>query len=277
MYPRLIRRDIQGLRALAVLAVMIFHLNPAWLPGGFVGVDIFFVISGFLLTEILLVKKQEGGVTFRIVAGFYTARARRIAPAYYAMLLLVALAAAIFFIPSDFATFRDSFSSAGLFRSNQFFANYGDYFATQSHEQPLLHTWSLAVELQFYLLVPFLILIPSGRWLPLVLVAFLIFFTLVAQYRLEFSGQEGAVYYSLSARIPEFIAGSLAAVYLASNHIGRGISRGLSIAGVRCCVDFAGQTKTGRYSCECSLSVGWRSFLFFVPLALAYISLPALR
>ena len=213
----MVRRDVEGLRGIAVLAVMVFHLNPALLPGGFVGVDVFFVISGFLLTAILLEKKEKAGITSEVIIGFYAARVRRIVPAYYAMLVITALAAAILFIPADFDTFLESFTSAGAFRSNQFFSSYGDYFAPESHEQPLLHTWSLALELQFYLLVPLLILVPSRKQLPWILGLILLLATLAAEYRLRILGSEELVYYSLTARIPEFLAGSLAAWYLASD------------------------------------------------------------
>ena len=155
MSPALIRPDVQGLRGLAVLAVMVFHFNPAYLHGGYIGVDIFFVISGFLLTAILLSKKEESGLSLKLIVEFYGARIRRIVPAYFTMLLFVALLAAVFFEPGDFESFRESFLSATFFRSNYFFASYGDYFAPESHEQSLLHTWSLAVELQFYALVLF--------------------------------------------------------------------------------------------------------------------------
>jgi peptidoglycan/LPS O-acetylase OafA/YrhL len=92
------RPDIQGLRAIAVLAVMAFHFNPAWLPGGFVGVDVFLVISGFLITGILLHKKAQADYSLpATLKYFYSSRFKRIAPAYFVMLVLVALVAAVFF------------------------------------------------------------------------------------------------------------------------------------------------------------------------------------
>ncbi|HDZ38106.1 MAG TPA: acyltransferase, partial [Marinobacter sp.] len=85
------RSDIQGLRAIAVLAVMVFHYNPTWLPGGFIGVDVFLVISGFLITSILLKKKAQPGYTLSATFKyFYSSRLKRIAPAYFFMLVLVA-------------------------------------------------------------------------------------------------------------------------------------------------------------------------------------------
>ena len=142
------RPDIQGLRAIAVLAVIIFHLNPTWLPGGFVGVDIFLVISGFLIASILLHKKNKP--EYELIATikyFYTSRIKRIAPAYYSVLIVVTLVAAVLFLPADFAVYKESLEKAAYFNSNNFFATFGDYFVPANHEQPLLHTWSLAIEI----------------------------------------------------------------------------------------------------------------------------------
>src|SRR5690606_30960463 len=147
------RPDMQGLRAIAVLGVIIFHLNPAWLPGGFIGVDIFLVISGYLIASILLHKKNKPD--YRLAATlsyFYTSRFKRIVPAYFATIIVVSLLAAVLFLPADFSTYRDGLKKAVWFNSNNYFAGFGDYFAPANHEQPLLHTWSLAIELQFYLL-----------------------------------------------------------------------------------------------------------------------------
>lgn len=208
------RKDIQGLRAIAVLAVMVFHLNPNWLPGGFIGVDVFLVISGFLITSILLHKKS--GVDFSLTETlkyFYVGRFKRIAPAYFVMLIVVALLAAVLFLPSDFNTFRKGLEKATWFNSNRYFASFGDYFAPTNYEQPLLHTWSLAVEIQFYLLAPFLVLLLPVKWLKWVFMVLLVSFTGLAEYRLRFIGAEQATYYSLYARLPEFFAGGLAALY----------------------------------------------------------------
>jgi peptidoglycan/LPS O-acetylase OafA/YrhL len=209
------RPDIQGLRAIAVLAVMAFHFNPAWLPGGFVGVDIFLVISGFLITSILLHKKTQAGYSLpETLKYFYASRFKRIAPAYFVMLVLVALVAAVFFLPQDFNTFKKGLEKAAWFNSNNYFAGFGDYFAPANHEQPLLHTWSLAVEIQFYLLAPFMVLLLPIRWLKWVFTGLLIGLTAIAEYRMRILGIEQATYYSLYARLPEFFAGALAALYV---------------------------------------------------------------
>ena len=207
------RPDIQGLRAIAVLTVMLFHYNPAWLPGGFVGVDVFLVISGYLIVRILLQKKARPG--YRMAATlryFYTSCIKRIAPAYFAMLVLVSLLAAILLLPQDLATYKKGMNQAAWFRSNSYFAGFGDYFAPASHEQPLLHTWSLAVEIQFYLLAPFLVLLLPTKALKWTLSLLLVGLTALAQYRLSVLGIQQATYYSLYARLPEFFVGGLVAV-----------------------------------------------------------------
>ncbi|WP_435927062.1 acyltransferase family protein [Dryocola sp. BD613] len=211
------RPDVQGLRAIAVLAVIVFHYNPAWLPGGFVGVDIFFVLSGFLITSILIDKKQKADYQLlNAIQYFYLSRIKRIFPAYFFMLVFIGVFTAIVFLPSDFTEFLVGLKKAIWFNSNSYFSTFGDYFSPATHEQPLLHTWSLAVEIQFYLIIPFLILLLPVRILKVVLWAFFIVFIILAEYQLRAVGAEQATYYSLAARLPEFFAGSLTALYLIS-------------------------------------------------------------
>jgi peptidoglycan/LPS O-acetylase OafA/YrhL len=208
------RPDIQGVRAIAVFAVMAFHLNPTLLPGGFIGVDVFLVISGFLITNILMHKKEN--VDYRLAETlkyFYASRFKRIAPAYFVMLIVVALVAAVLFLPQDFSTFKNSLERAVWFSSNRYFSGFGDYFAPANFEQPLLHTWSLAVEIQFYLLAPFMVLLLPVRWLKWIFTGLFIGLTALAEYRLRFMGIEQATYYSLYARLPEFFVGGLVALY----------------------------------------------------------------
>lgn len=212
------RTDIQGLRAIAVLGVMIFHYNPNWLSGGFVGVDVFLVISGFLITSILLSKRNNKDYSFNATLKyFYISRLKRIVPAYLFMLVVVSLVAAVLFLPKDFYVFSDSFEQAVRFTSNNYYADFGNYFAPESYEQPLLHTWSLAVEIQFYLLAPFIALILPIHWLKWVFTVLLVALSLIAEYRLRVLAIEQETYYSLYARLPEFFAGSLAALYAVRN------------------------------------------------------------
>lgn len=202
------RDDIQGLRALAVLAVIVFHVNHNWLPGGFVGVDIFFVISGYLITGIVTRQKAQG--TFDALS-FYKSRLRRIVPAYVFLLALVAMVMAIVLTPRDFHSFFDSLKSALYFNSNNYFNNQNDYFAAASHELPLLHTWSLAVEMQFYLVLPLLVVLMPLRYTKPALAVIATALVLYAEYRL-FNNEKQAVYFSLLARVPEFLIGGLLAI-----------------------------------------------------------------
>jgi peptidoglycan/LPS O-acetylase OafA/YrhL len=205
MSPRAdIRLDIQGLRALAVVAVIAFHMQVDWLPGGYLGVDVFFVVSGFVVSRVIL-QRPEGFAWL----GFYANRVRRIVPAYAAMLLVVALLSAVLLVPDDFRLFEKSLRRALLFTSNQHFAQEGDYFAPAAHEWPLLHTWSLAVEMQFYLLLPLILRWTPRRWLSPVLAVLCLAGLAIAQWRLSRDG-EGllGLYYAMSARAPEFLMGA---------------------------------------------------------------------
>lgn len=199
-----IRLDIQGLRALAVLAVIVFHVQATWLPGGFLGVDVFFVVSGFVVSRVIL--QRGDGFSWR---GFYASRLRRIVPAYATMLLVTALLAAVLLVPEDFRLFEASLRRALLFTSNQHFANAGDYFAPAAHEWPLLHTWSLAVEMQFYFLLPLILRLTPRRWLSTVLSAACVAGFAIAQWRLMRSGGDlQPLYYAMTARAPEFLMGA---------------------------------------------------------------------
>lgn len=204
-----IRLDIQGLRAVAVLAVLIYHTNAAWLKAGFVGVDVFFVISGFIITALL----TERSAKLQLGA-FYASRIKRILPAYLVMLAVVCAVSAVLLLPPDFSLFFKSLKSSALFTSNRYFAHFGSYFAPQADELPLLHTWSLAIEMQFYLFFPLLIAcVPTHRRLVL--------FALLALALFAWSGYgslvgnaSGALYFSLLARAPEFLVGALVALAL---------------------------------------------------------------
>ncbi len=146
------RRDIDGLRSLAVLFVLVFHFELVALgEGGFQGVDIFFVISGFLITSIILKQLQRGTFDFR---GFYIKRVRRLAPALMVVLILTMIAGGILLLPSDYIALAKQFAATQFYYSNFFFWQNVNYFQLQADATPLLHTWSLAVEEQFYLLFP---------------------------------------------------------------------------------------------------------------------------
>lgn len=203
-----IRNDIQALRALAVLAVVVCHMNPSWLPGGYLGVDIFFVISGFVITQLLVRAKDVH------LGKFWMQRIFRIFPAYAVMLAVVAPLAAVVFLPENFSQFSSSWIKSLLFVSNQYFSSYGDYFSPLLTEQPLLHTWSLAVEMQFYLFYPFLILFLlryRALWLLLVVTALGFGY---AQWVWMQASTHAPLYYALLIRAPEFLFGCALSAYV---------------------------------------------------------------
>lgn len=151
------RREIDGLRAVAVIPVIFFHAGFTFFSGGYVGVDIFFVISGYLITSIIISELEQG--TFSILR-FYERRARRILPALFFVMLLCIPFAWMWMLPSQFKDFSQSLVAVSVFASNVLFWRESGYFEAASEEKPLLHTWSLAVEEQYYMLFPiFLILL----------------------------------------------------------------------------------------------------------------------
>lgn len=150
------RRDIDGLRAVAVLAVLGYHLGFSWLSGGFVGVDVFFVISGYLIGAMILQDVKIGAFS---LMGFYARRVRRIAPAFTAMSLSILVLAYFVLLPAEYVRLAWSTLFAALSVSNVYFANHTGYFDAPAGGQILLHTWSLGVEEQFYFVFPLLILL----------------------------------------------------------------------------------------------------------------------
>ncbi|MFA6959815.1 MAG: acyltransferase family protein [Opitutaceae bacterium] len=151
------RADIDGLRAIAIIGVVVFHLCPNLLPGGFLGVDVFFVISGFLITTIL--QKSIDDDRFSLV-DFYERRIRRIIPALFVLFFILSLGACWLLLPPDLMAFGKSMRYAVISLSNfHFLNNSHDYFNDAGSGVPLLHTWSLAVEEQFYLIFPFVLLL----------------------------------------------------------------------------------------------------------------------
>jgi peptidoglycan/LPS O-acetylase OafA/YrhL len=148
------RKDINGLRALAVIAVVIFHFKPTWMEGGFAGVDVFFVISGFLMTGIIFRSLELNDFS---VLKFYVARANRIIPALALLCIFLLLMGMIILTPNEYKELgKHVVGSIGFF-SNILYWSESGYFDSASHDKWLLHTWSLSVEWQFYIIYPLVI------------------------------------------------------------------------------------------------------------------------
>jgi peptidoglycan/LPS O-acetylase OafA/YrhL len=149
------RPDIDGLRAISVTVVMLFHLGMTTMSGGFVGVDVFFVISGYLITSIIAREVDAGEFTF---AGFYERRIRRIYPALMVVLAAAFLGAWVALMPREFLAFARTLIATPLFAANFMFLGEDGYFDAASVTKPLLHIWSLGVEEQFYIVFPWLLI-----------------------------------------------------------------------------------------------------------------------
>ena len=150
------RPEIDGLRALAVLPVLLFHAGFQFFQGGFVGVDIFFVISGYLIANIII---NELSIERFSLLTFYERRARRILPALFCVMFFSIPFAWLWLVPYNLNNFGQSLISVTFFLSNVLFWWEGGYFDTAAELKPLLHTWSLAIEEQFYVLFPIFLIV----------------------------------------------------------------------------------------------------------------------
>lgn len=205
------RKDINGLRAIAVLAVVVFHFNRGWMPGGFIGVDVFFVISGFLMTSIIFNGLKLNSFS---LLDFYKSRARRIVPALSVMLMCVMVYGWYNMYTPEFRTLAKHAYSSLLFISNIIYWKESGYFEQGAEEKWLLHTWSLSVEWQFYILYPLAILTIS-RIFNLKISRFLILLAGIASLSFCIYASRILVsssYFLLPTRAWEMIAGGL--VYL---------------------------------------------------------------
>ena len=203
------RADIDGLRSLAILPIVLFHAGFTTFSGGFVGVDIFFVISGYLITSIIAGEMEEGRFS---LWRFYERRIRRIFPALLAMLLASSLAAWMLLFPLDLKAYGESVVASTGFFANVSFWRQSGYFDTQSDLKPLLHTWSLAVEEQFYLFFP-LLLLAFHRWTNSKRV--LVWALLIASFGLSIYGVNhwrDTAFYLIPTRAWELLIGSVLAL-----------------------------------------------------------------
>jgi peptidoglycan/LPS O-acetylase OafA/YrhL len=206
------RREIDGLRGLAVLSVILFHAGIQIVSGGFVGVDVFFVISGYLITTIILHEKQEGTFT---LTGFYERRARRILPALFVVMFVCLPFAWLLMIPDEMQDFSQSLVAVSVYLSNFLFWKESGYFDTAVEYKPLLHTWSLAVEEQYYLFFPIFLLLTwrlGKRWIIGLLSLIAVISLGLAQW--GSANQPEAAFYLLPTRGWELLVGAFIAFYL---------------------------------------------------------------
>ncbi|QDP20437.1 acyltransferase family protein [Sphingomonas xanthus] len=227
------RPEIDGLRALAVLPVMIYHAGISGITGGYVGVDVFFVISGYLITSILIAEVDKGKFN---IATFYERRAKRILPALCLVSFLTTPVAILILSPSDLIDFGNSLISIATFSSNIFFWLEANYFEENVDLKPMLHTWSLSVEEQFYIVFPFFILLLrrllKSHTCKLFMIAAALSFALsLVTYRAHAS----ATFYLLPTRGWELLMGAVLAVPASNYNAAAGkaaVKNWLAIAGL---------------------------------------------
>lgn len=207
------RLEIDGLRAIAVLSVLLYHFGFSAFGGGFVGVDVFFVISGYLITSNIITKIEGGGFS---LMGFYERRFRRLLPAYF-VVVISSLAVGIYFLtPKDYEELAKSAAASAVFSSNIFFFSESGYFDGPAELKPLLHTWSLALEEQFYFFLPFLLMLAyklGGRlilWLAITAALSLLLSALLT------NSYPSAAFYLLPTRAWELLAGGILALNVVS-------------------------------------------------------------
>ena len=202
---------IDGLRAIAVSIVFIFHLSPEYLPGGFIGVDVFFVLSGYLISGIII----ERNKTENFYRNFIEGRVRRLVPAYVCVVAITTVCAWFILLPNELITYVKSLLAATTFTSNIFFFLNSGYFAGNSEFFPLLHTWSLSVEWQFYLIFPLVLIFMlriAGKFLLVSL--FCLFVVTAALVFIATKHDPSLAFYNTPFRASEFLVGTIVYILL---------------------------------------------------------------
>ncbi|WDE98208.1 acyltransferase family protein [Lentisphaera profundi] len=209
------RPEIDGLRAIAVIPVILFHLSPALFPSGFIGVDIFFVISGFLITSLVLKEQTKGNFSFK---DFWIRRIKRLFPAMATVLIATLIAGYFLLFENEFKSLAAQTIAVLLMLANIKMWKMSDYWAPAAEEIPLLHTWSLGVEEQFYvlyvLLLVFILKFSKKHLLPIISLLFIISFSLCIY---SASRYPDANWYFLHTRAWELLAGAIVAILLQKN------------------------------------------------------------
>lgn len=232
VHSKVMRDDITGLRALAVIPVLLFHAKIPFIPGGFLGVDLFFFISGFLITGDILRKVSAGQFSF---LKFYDRRARRILPALLFVMLVVALSSPVFMVPYDIKNLGQSIVASTVAANNILLYITSGYWSLASEFKPLYHTWSLGVEEQYYFIIPILFIVFYKLIKDVKLLYLFIMLFIIASFLYSFSiDNKEYNFLILFTRIWELMCGGLLAAYLNNNTLK---SNGyLSALGVVCII-----------------------------------------
>ena len=231
MHPKH-RHEIDGLRSLAILPVLLFHMGFSQVPGGFLGVDVFFVISGFLITGIIVNELETTG-KFSILK-FYERRIRRIVPVLLVVTIATMVAGFYILMPNEYVTLGRSVKWMLAFVSNIFFLNQNSYFAPNIDLNPMLHTWSLAIEEQFYVFFPLVLwllhkYLPKRFWWVAVTGLSAISFLYATKH---YASNASEVFYLIQFRAWELMVGALAAIYIKKLQAPKWLAQTLSLLGL---------------------------------------------
>jgi len=225
------RWDIQGLRAISVLFVLIFHINPDVLPGGYLGVDIFFVISGYLILGFIWKRLEQNNFS---IFQFYTKRIYRLAPAFLTVVVISTLVGYFVLLPNEGLTYIESLVSTLFYFSNFYFYSQSDYFNSTMEFAPLLHTWSLSVEEQFYIVFP-IILLMIYKIKKESIIHILLFLALLSlcfsQLAIHYE-QNSFAFFASPTRFFQFIIGGIVSIAVPKNTFSRSLNDILMILGL---------------------------------------------
>jgi peptidoglycan/LPS O-acetylase OafA/YrhL len=227
------RKEIDGLRAIAVFSVIFYHAGYSFFGGGYIGVDIFFVISGYLITSIIL--KDISNKSFKLIK-FYERRIRRIIPALFFVVFVVTVFSLLWLLPDQLRSYAKSLASIPLFSSNFIFFLEGGYFDVSAKIKPLFHTWSLGIEEQFYLLYPFFLLAIWKKNKKILAFVFVLLVSLLISHWWSIVYPHAA-YLLLPSRIWEFFIGGMVSIYGSSSFVKKtrniqGVSQIMSVFGL---------------------------------------------
>jgi peptidoglycan/LPS O-acetylase OafA/YrhL len=227
------RSEIDGLRAVAIVPVILFHAGFSAFSGGFVGVDVFFVISGYLITTIIINDSNDGSFSF---SNFYQRRARRILPAFLFVIMCSIPLAWYLLIPRDMEDFAANVGTAAIFLSNFYLLSQAGYFGSDADLQPFVHTWSLSIEEQFYLIFPAIFIASlriSKRFAVAVVITCFCFSLFAAEWGWRFKPEDS--YYHSLTRFWELLLGSLVAFYLSQSPVNQWAKRNNLLSAIGLC------------------------------------------